>query len=434
MTIIRSVGAGSYAERAGILPGDILVSVNGHDIHDVLDYRFYLAEPRLVLAVRRDGVDLSFSIRKGEYDDIGLDFDTPLMDKKHSCANKCIFCFIDQLPRGMRESLYFKDDDSRLSFLHGNYITLTNLRDEDIDRIIKMRISPLRVSVHTTDPELRVKMMNNRRAGEVLGYIRRVADAGIEIDAQIVLCRGVNDGEALERTMRDLIGYYPALVSVSVVPAGLTKHRDGLYPLSLFTPEEAKAVIKQVERVGDECLGRFGTRIFYSADELYLRAGLDVPDADYYEGFAQLEDGVGLLASLIDDFDAALEYTDLPATSERRVTLATGVAAAPTLTELAKKLTARVRGLDVRVIAIKNNFFGESVTVAGLLCATDIAEQLAGVDLGDELIIPAVALRASDEPVFLDDKTPEWLSGKLGVSVRPSGNDADELIRSMLGI
>lgn len=435
MTLITAVEPRSHAARVGIEPGDVLVSINGHEIHDVLDYRFYLTEPRLELELTRGGRPFGVRVRKGEYDDLGLDFDTPLMDNKHRCANKCIFCFIDQLPPGMRDTLYFKDDDSRLSFLHGNYVTLTNLSDSDIDRIIKMHISPLRVSVHTTDPELRVKMMKNPRAGEVLKYIRRVADAGIDISAQVVLCRGINDGAALERTMDDLCGYLPALQSVSIVPAGLTRYRDGLYPLSPYTPCEARDIVRQVERRGDECLREHGRRIFFSADELYIRAGLPLPEADFYEGFDQLEDGVGLIAALLEDFGYAMEDTPLPPSSDRRVTIATGEAAYPTISHMARRLCDAVPGLWVQVVAIKNEFFGGGVTVAGLLTATDIAAQLSGVPLGDALMIPAVALRRSDEPVFLDDKTTDWLSEALGgVPIIPSENDGAAFVRDVLGL
>lgn len=435
MTLISEVEQGSHAERVGILPGDVLLSINGHEIHDVLDYRFYLTEPRLTLTLTREGKPYSVRVRKGEYDDLGLVFDTPLMDNKHRCANKCVFCFIDQLPPGLRETLYFKDDDSRLSFLHGNYVTLTNLNDADIDRIIKMHISPLRVSVHTTDPELRVRMMKNPRAGEVLSYLRRVADAGLDISAQVVLCRGINDGAALDRTMEDLLSYLPALQSVSIVPAGLTKFRDGLYPLSLFTPCECRALIAQVDRMGEHCRATYGRRIFFCADEIYIRGGVPLPEADYYEGFDQLEDGVGLIAALLEDFQFALEDTELPPCSHRHVTIATGEAAYSTISGMAMRLCAAVPGLCVRVVAIKNNFFGESVTVAGLLTATDIADQLSGETLGDALMIPAVALRKTGEPVFLDDKTPEWLSEQLsGIPIIPSENSGDSFIRDVLGL
>lgn len=434
MTEICCVAHGSLAQRAGIVAGDILISINDHPINDVLDYRFYLAERCVTLKIHRGPELLDITINKGEYDDIGLDFATPLMDKKHACKNKCIFCFIDQLPRGMRESLYFKDDDSRLSFIHGNYITLTNLSDEDIDRIIKMRISPLRVSVHTTDPELRVKMMKNPRSGEVLKYIDRVAEAGISIDAQVVLCRGINDGEHLERTMRDLIGYYPALCSVSIVPAGLTKHREGLYPLSPYTPEECAEIIAQVGKMGDECVEKYGSRIFFCADELYIKAGLPLPDADYYEGFSQIEDGVGLIASLCEEFGWALEDMELPEKCDRHVTVVTGTAAYDTLRSLSEQLCAVVGGLKVDVVAVKNEFFGESVTVAGLLTAQDMAAQLKDREPCDAVLIPSVSLRAGEDAVFLDDKTPEWLSEQLGTSVIAVDNSGEALVKAILGL
>jgi putative radical SAM enzyme (TIGR03279 family) len=432
MVKIKGIDPGSPAAKAGIAAGDILVSINGNGICDVLDYRFYITEKKIEIKCERGGQPYAVTIRKGEYDDIGLEFETPLMDKKHSCANRCIFCFIDQLPKGMRSSLYFKDDDSRLSFLHGNYITLTNLNDADIDRIIKMRISPLRVSVHTTNPALRVEMMKNRRAGEVLKYLERVASAKISIDAQIVLCRGINDGAELDRTMRDLLSYRPALESVSVVPAGLTKHREGLYPLSPYTPEESAKIIEQVGRIGDECVRKYGTRIFFCADELYIKAGIDMPEAEYYEDFSQIENGVGLVASLKDEFGSELEYCGLPKSSSRRVSIATGEAAFSLISSLARRVCLAVPGLEAHVYAIKNNFFGGQVTVAGLLTGKDISEQLEGEELGDELIVPAAALR-KDDNIFLDDMTLDELSEKLGVPVRAGGTSGGELLHALLG-
>ncbi|MGI6167041.1 MAG: DUF512 domain-containing protein [Eubacteriales bacterium] len=432
MVRITEITPGSPAAAAGIRAGDFLVSVNRHKIHDLLDYGFYLTDSRVELECQRDGERYRIVIDKGEYDDIGLGFETPLMDKKRSCANKCIFCFIDQLPCGMRESLYFKDDDSRLSFLHGNYITLTNLYDRDIDRIIKMRLSPLRVSVHTTNPELRVMMMNNRRAGRVLSYLRRVADAGIDIDAQVVLCRGINDGAELDRTLRDLISYRPALRSVSVVPAGLTRYREGLYPLSPYTGEECRAIIRQVDTFGEECLKKYGTRIFYLADEFYIKAGLPLPGYDYYEDFPQIENGVGLVASLSDEFLLELENTDLPERLSRRVSVGTSEAACGLISELAGRLCGEVAGLELLIYPIKNSFFGTDVTVAGLITGGDFAEQLRGRDLGDELLIPAVALRQVDN-IFLDDMTLDELSGILGVPIRAVANDGSELLHAMLG-
>ena len=417
--------------------GDILLAINGHRINDVLDYRFYLTDTSLCIDLHRGPELLSVTIRKGEYDDIGLEFETPLMDKKHSCANGCVFCFIDQLPRGMRKSLYFKDDDDRLSFLHGNYVTLTNLSDADIDRLIAMHISPVNVSVHTTNPELRVKMMKNKRAGEVLSYLRRLADADIALCTQIVLCKGLNDGDELERSMRDLLSYYPALRSCAIVPVGLTKHREKCYPLEAFTPEECARVIDQVNAFGNECLKKHGTRLFYCSDEFYIRAGRSLPTEDYYEDYSQIENGVGMLTSLASEFDFELDYLEdyLPDFhASRKVSLITGTAAYEHLSCLCKKLEARVEGLEIRVHRIVNHFFGESVTVAGLLTGQDVLNQLKDKPLGDELIYPAVMCRA-DEEIFLDDRTPAALSEKLGgIPLRACRSDGAELIKALLGV
>ena len=437
MVKIKEVTAGGIAEKANILAGDVLESINGHEIRDVLDYRFYLTDTDVRLSLVRNGNAYAVRINKGEYDDIGLEFETPLMDKKHSCANRCVFCFIDQLPRGMRESLYFKDDDDRLSFLHGNYVTLTNLRDADIDRLITMHISPVNVSVHTTNPELRVKMMKNKRAGEVLSYLGRLADAGIALCTQIVLCKGLNDRAELDRTMRDLAAYHPSLRSCAIVPVGLTKHREGLYPLELFSPEECAAVIEQVNAFGEECLEKYGTRLFYCSDEFYVRAGLPLPSEDYYEDYSQIENGVGMLTSLESEFDFELQYLDEwleQFRAPRTVSLVTGVAAYEHIAALCKRLEARVSGLKVHVYKVINHFFGENVTVAGLLTGKDVSEQLSGKELGDELLFPSVMLRA-DGDVFLDDMTPAELSARLGgVRVRPSVSDGAELLKALLGV
>ena len=436
MVKILAVLPRSIAEKAGVRGGDILVSINQNEIRDVLDYRFYLTDTNVSVTLLRGEASYTVHINKGEYDDIGLSFETPLMDKKHSCTNRCVFCFIDQLPPGMRESLYFKDDDDRLSFLHGNYVTLTNLKDADIDRIIKMHISPVNVSVHTTNPELRVKMMKNKHAGEVLSYLGRMADAGIALCTQIVLCKGLNDGTELDRTMRDLIQYHPSLRSCAIVPVGLTKYREKLYPLEAFSPEECAAVIEQVNAFGEECLQKFGTRIFYCSDEFYVRAGLPLPEEAYYEDYSQIENGVGMLTSMRSEFDLELDYLDELLSgfcAPRTVSVATGMAAHEHISSLAKELMARVEGLTVNVYPIVNNFFGESVTVAGLLTGGDVIEQLMDKDLGDELLFPAVMLRA-DGDVFLDDMTPDELSARLGVPVRPSENDGAKLIAALLGI
>ncbi len=434
---VCSVNPHSRAEKTGVRAGDILLKINGNEIEDVLDYRFYLADTHIVLECLRDGNPFEVSILKGEYDDIGLEFETPLMDKKHSCKNGCVFCFIDQLPKGMRESLYFKDDDARLSFLHGNYITLTNLKDKDIDRIIKMHISPVNVSVHTTNPELRVKMMKNKRAGEVLSYLDRLAAANIRICAQIVLCKGLNDGAELDRSMRDLAEFAPALSGVSVVPAGLTRFRDGLYPLEAFSPEEALAVIEQVNAFGKKRLEMHGTRLFYCADEFYLKAGLPIPEADYYEEYAQIENGVGMLRSLEDEFQDELAYIEelgeeAYPIGERTVSVATGVAAYGTISRLAALLEAKTPHLHIHVYKIVNRFFGESITVTGLLTGKDIAEQLADKPLGEVLLLSSDTLRA-DGDLFLCGMTPKDLSETLHTPLVFCSSDGRELVDALLG-
>ena len=433
MVKVTDVGAGTFAARAGMQPGDILISVNGHEIRDVLDYRFYLAEKHLTLTVHRGAELFDVTIRKGEYDDIGLYFETPLMDKKHSCENKCMFCFIDQLPKGLRESLYFKDDDSRLSFLHGNYITLTNLKQRDIDRILEMHISPVNISVHTTNPELRVRMMKNKRAGEVLSYIGDLARGGITLHAQIVLCRGVNDGAELDRTMRDLAAYYPAVESVSVVPAGLTAYREGLYPLEPFTPEETAEVIRQVTAFGDECEKKYGTRIFWCADEMYVRSGTPLPPYEYWGEFSQIENGVGMLASFEFEFDAALRcLSDEEKAVKRTVSVATGEAAYAFMCRLVEKLKAVCPDVDCRVYCVKNHFFGGHVTVTGLLTGKDLTEQLKGADLGETLILSRTMLRAEGD-LFLCNSTPDDFSAALSVPLAFTENDGGAFLDAILG-
>ena len=427
MVTITGVEKASPAAKHGILPGDILISINGHDINDVLDYRFRLTEKKITLLIHR-GPDLKeITIKKDEYSDIGLEFETYLMDKKHSCRNKCVFCFIDQLPKGMRDTLYFKDDDSRLSFLMGNYITLTNLSEEDVDRIIEMKTSPINVSVHTTNPELRVNIMKNKNAGKVLSYLRRFADAGISLNCQIVLCKGINDGKELERSMTDLAALYPSLVGVSIVPAGITNYREGLCHLEPFTAEEAGEVIDTIDKFGEKCLKKFGTRLFFSSDELYIEAGRELPGEDYYEGYPQIENGVGMIRSMDGEFTDELDFLDeYDLEKPRKVSVATGAAAYDFIKSLADRLCEQVPTLECHVYKIINDFFGHNITVAGLLTGKDLANQLKGKDLGDRLLIPRVTLR-SEGDVFLDDTTPEWLSEQLGgveiVPVESTGND-----------
>jgi putative radical SAM enzyme (TIGR03279 family) len=436
MVKIICVEERSLAKKAGIKPLDMLVAINGNEISDVLDYRFYLAERLVTLTLMRDGDEYSVKIKKGEYDDIGLEFESALMDEKHSCRNGCIFCFIDQNPEGMREPIYFKDDDSRLSFIHGNYITLTNMYDKDIERIIKMRISPVNVSIHTTNPELRVKMMKNKRSGDVLRYLDDFKRAGLSMCGQIVLCKGVNDGEELLRSLRDLSAYYPEMGSVSIVPAGLTKHRDGLYPLTDFTEEEAGEVIDMIDSVANEQLKKYGSRQFFAADEFYLKAKRPLPDSEYYEDYPQIENGVGMLRSFSDEFGMATEDVEYMLSSvqgERRVTVVTGVAAYPMISDFGKKISELCPKIKVNAVKIINKFFGESITVSGLLTGKDIYEQLSGVELGDELLIPESALRSEDRD-FLCGMTLSELQDKLGVKVTAVGNDGYQFAEAVFGI
>lgn len=431
MVRIQSVERFSPAEKAKIKAGDEIVSINGNEIKDVLDYRYYICEKKLSVLIRRDGAEKTFTVKKGEYDDLGLEFETYLMDAKHSCRNKCIFCFIDQLPKGMRDTLYFKDDDSRLSFLQGNYITLTNMKDDDIDRIIKMRMSPINISVHTTDPELRVKMLKNPRSGEVLSYIKKLADAGIEINAQIVLCRGVNDGANLERTMHDLACMYPQVKSVSIVPAGLTKHRDGLYPLTPFSKEESAAVVAQVEAFAAACKASLGSSVFYCGDELYLEAGLPLPDGEYYEGYCQIENGVGMISSMKEELCSALETEDGDG-RERSVSIATGHAAYGFICECAQKIREKFPNIRINVYEIKNEFFGETVTVAGLITGKDLLAQLSGKELFGNLMLPSNMLRHGGD-LFLCGMSKEELEEKLGVEITLCDNDGFEFLDKITG-
>ena len=428
---IRGVESGSPAARAKIRAGEELLAINGQEIVDVLDYRFYMMDKRLELTLRSGAGERKVSVKKGEYEELGLTFDTYLMDRERSCRNQCIFCFIDQMPPGMRETLYFKDDDARLSFLYGNYITLTNLTEHDIERTIRMKISPVNISVHTTNPELRCKMMHNRFAGESLSILRRLADGGIAMNAQLVLCPGINDGEELERSMRDLAEYLPALRTVSCVPVGLTKYRDGLYPLRPYTKEEAAAVVAQVEAFGDKMKARHGTRVFYASDEFYLKAGLPLHGGDFYEDYGQLENGVGMLTLQREQFRDALPFFE-PDGRKRNFSIATGVAAAPFLQKLVDEARETWHNLNGKVYPIVNDFFGHEITVAGLITGQDLIAQLRGKDLGDELLLPDVLLKFHED-VFLDDVTLSEVQEALGVPITMAGSDGYELLRCMLG-
>lgn len=423
-TVIASVDRRSPAQLAGIKPGEQLLTINGHEIIDVLDYRFYGYDADSHLTLREpNGAQRAVHIRKQEGQDLGLNFNTYLMDEMRSCANHCIFCFVDQMPPGMRQTLYFKDDDARLSFLLGNYITLTNLTEREAQRIIDLHICPINVSVHTTDPQLHCTMLGNKNAGRSLEYIRAFCKAGIVMNGQIVICPGWNDGDQLRRTLRDLTDW--EFSSCSLVPVGITKYRKGLAKLRPVDADCAREIIAIAEEFGQENLRRFGTRRFFCADELFLRAGLPLPEADYYEGYRQIENGVGMLRSLGDDFLAALDTEELPE-NPGDFTIATGVAAAPFLRGLLEQAQARFPGLRGRVVAVRNDFFGHTIDVAGLLTGQDLSAQLHAVpDLG-RVLIPIHMLR-NGENVFLDDYTVPRLSEELGCPVEVVGMDGFDL-------
>lgn len=414
--IIQNIEAKSPAARARIKAGDTLVAINGREIADVLDYRFFIPDSKLSVTVKTaKGKERTVRIRKQPYQELGMVFDTYLMDKQRSCRNNCVFCFIDQLPKGMRDSLYFKDDDSRLSFLFGNYITLTNLSEHDVQRIIEMHISPINVSVHTTNPQLRCQMMNNRFAGDCLRHLHRFAEAGLAINCQLVLVPGYNDGEELVRSMNDLAALAPAVRSVAAVPVGLTKHREGLPELRLFTPEECGEVIRVMTEMGDKMLEAHGSRIFYPSDEWYIKAGLPIPADDFYEDYPQLENGVGMLALLKEQFAEAVETATAETACDKRTVIATGVDAAPYLKALVGLAKQKWPMLQVRVVPIRNDFFGESITVSGLVTGGDLIKQLAGLPM-ERLILPLNMLRQEGD-LFLDDVSVADVEQALGVPV-----------------
>lgn len=434
MVRIEKILPDSIAQECGILAGDMLISIDDHEINDVLDYRFYLASDEIELTVKRVNEIIIFSIEKEEYEDIGLEFETPLMDKKQRCENKCIFCFIDQLPKGMRESLYFKDDDSRLSFLHGNYITLTNLEKRDIERIVEMHISPVNISVHTTNPELRCKMMHNKRAGETLSYLKMLKDGGIEICAQIVLCKGINDGKELIRSIRDLAELFPQLSSVAVVPSGLTAHRQGLYPLVSFEREDASCVIDTVEALSAEYFEKFGKNLFFCSDEFYLTAKRDLPSDRYYEEYSQLENGVGMLRLFETEMNSFLStLSDEEKQIKRNISVATGESAFEFISRSVEKIQKECKGISCKVYKIVNDFFGHTITVSGLITGKDLVAQLQGKDLGTELLISRTMLR-SEGDLFLCGSSLADVENSLGVKITPVMQDGASFVECLLGI
>ncbi len=428
--IIKSIDPGSPL-RHRAAPGDRLIAINGHKVLDVLDYKFYAYDTRLdVELCRPDGTEYRVELRKPEGGDLGVDFESYLMDRPRSCANNCVFCFIDQLPPGMRPTMYFKDDDARLSFLLGNYITLTNLSPREIQRIIDLHVSPVNVSVHTTNPELRVRMLKNRRAGECVEIMRRFAAGGIVMNCQIVCCPGWNDGAELQRTMEELAAMYPAVHSVSIVPLGVTKFREGLEPLTPFTPEHAAETIDQVTAFGDTCVERYGTRIFWCGDEMYLSARRELPPDEFYEEHTQLENGVGMLRLMETEFRSALTLSDEP--DGVPFCIATGTAAAPFFEGLLALAREKYPRLDGRVYAIENDFFGHSITVAGLVTGQDLIAQLRGRDLGRRVFVSQNMLRRQ-EVDFLDDVTLEQAVKALCVPIYPVEQDGFALWDAISG-
>ena len=438
---IVGVEPGSIAHELSIEPGDVLLTVNGETVRDIFDYQFLVMDEFVTLEIEKKNGDIDeIEIEKDLEDDLGISFDTDLMDEYHSCTNKCIFCFIDQMPKGMRDTLYFKDDDSRLSFLQGNYITLTNMKEADIDRIIRYRMEPINISVHTTDPKLRCKMLNNRFAGDCLRYLDQLYEAGIRMNGQIVLCKGINDGPALEKTLKDLSRYAPVMESVSIVPVGLTKYRDGLFPLEPFSKKDAENVIKVVEKFQNTIYNKLLTHFVHASDEFYLLAEMPLPEEERYDGYLQLENGVGMLRLLEKEFHKALDGAYITSVSGvRNISIATGALAYPYIEQLVRdakdviRRTANDLTVHCSCYEIRNEFFGESITVSGLICGADIIRQLQGKELGEELLLPVNMFRSGEE-YFLDDVTKTELERSLHVKVVIVPKHGEALLRAILGL
>jgi len=419
--IIKNVERDSIAEEMGLEPGDRILKINGQEITDIFDYQYLMLDEYIeVTVLTKDGEECLLQIDKDYSEDLGVEFESGLMDEYRSCHNKCIFCFIDQMPKGMRDTLYFKDDDARLSFLQGNYVTLTNMSEHDIDRIIRYHLSPINISFQTTNPELRCMMLHNRFAGEALKKADRLFEAGIEMNGQIVLCKDINDGKELQRSISDLTGYLPYLTSLSVVPVGLSKYREGLYPLKPFEKEDAEKVIDLIESWQEKIYAEYGTHFVHASDEWYILAERQMPEAERYDGYLQLENGVGMLRLLLDEFQDALKKEALKQkpvqTGKSEISLATGRLAYPYLKQMVEQVTALYPEKTIHVYAVTNDFFGEQITVSGLLTGQDIMRQLQGKNLGKKLLLPENVLRSGDN-VFLDDVTLEEVEKTLQVPV-----------------
>ena len=430
--IVKNTAAGSIAEEMGIEPGDRLISIDGQEIEDVFDYQFYEESEELVLLIEKpDGEQWELEIEKEADEPLGIEFGQGLMDEYRSCRNKCIFCFIDQMPPGMRDTLYFKDDDSRLSFLQGNYITLTNMSSHDVERIVRYRLEPINISFQTTNPELRCRMLHNRFAGDALKKVDILYRGGIEMNGQIVLCKGVNDGEELERSIRDLTWYLPLLKSVSVVPVGLTRFREGLYPLEPFTKEEAREVLSVIHRWQEKIYKQYGLHFIHAGDEWYLLAEEDIPEEERYDGYLQLENGVGMLRLLFNEFEEGMSRLG-GGPGSGAISAATGKLAYPYIRRMADRVEEQFPGRKIHVYCIRNDFFGERITVSGLVTGQDIIAQLKGKELGSRLLLPCNMLKA-DEDVFLDDITVKEVSDALQVPVDIVKSSGQDLIDAMLG-
>ncbi|EOS81842.1 hypothetical protein C817_00236 [Dorea sp. 5-2] len=428
--IIKSVLPGSIAAELEIAAGDRLIAINEREIEDVFDYHFYTNDEELVLLIKKpDGEEWELEIEKEYEEDLGIEFEQGLMDEYRSCRNRCMFCFIDQMPEGMRDTLYFKDDDSRLSFLQGNYVTLTNMSGHDIDRIIRYRLEPINISFHTTNPELRCRMLHNRFAGEALKNVDKLYEGGIQMNGQIVLCKGINDGEELERSIESLTKYIPCLQSVSVVPVGLTRYRDGLYPLEPFQREDARRVLKTIHRWQERLYEEYGTHFIHAGDEWYILAGEELPEEERYDGYLQLENGVGMLRLLEEEFREAYEGAEGDQ-RKREVSIATGLLAAPYIQRMAEQLAVKYPKTEIHVYPIRNDFFGELITVSGLITGQDLIRQLRGRELGERLLLPCNMFRSGEE-VFLDDVTLSEVEEALQVEayiVKSSGRDLMEAV------